>query len=119
MNETGSGLFYSIYEKTEGEHASKGKIALLNFNISLLNGKEVYSSDEKGVIEFEIGKGNVESGLEEGVLLMKTGEKARLIIPSHLAHGLSGDHDKIPEKATIVYDVELIKLIEKSETLSD
>lgn len=111
MNETGSGLFYQIYKSSDGEQADKGKIAQLNFTVSLLNGKKVYSSDKEGIKEFLIGKGGVESGLEEGILLMKTGEKARFIIPSHLAYGLLGDLDKIPEKATIIYDVELVKLL--------
>lgn len=113
MKETGSGLFYEIYKKSDGQKAAKGKIASLNFDISLLSGKEIYSSEKEGLKEFLIGKGGVESGLEEGILLMKTGEKGRFIIPSHLAYGLLGDLDKIPEKATIVYNIELISLKEK------
>jgi FKBP-type peptidyl-prolyl cis-trans isomerase len=115
MTETGSGLFYEIYKKTKGEQASNGKIAKLNFKIFLLNGTLIYSSDNEGLKEFLIGKGGVESGLEEGILLMKKGEKARFVIPSHLAFGLLGDLNKVPEKATIVYDVELVELITKSK----
>ncbi len=115
MKETGSGLFYEIYKKSEGEQAANGKIAKLHFQIFLLTGELIYSSDKDGVKEFLIGKGGVESGLEEGILLMKTGERARLIIPSHLAYGLLGDLNKIPEKATIVYDVELVGLVNKSK----
>jgi len=115
MKETGSGLFYEIYQSSDGEKAVKSKIAQLKFTVSLLNGDIIYSSDKEGVKEFLIGKGGVESGLEEGILLMRTGEKARFIIPSHLAFGLLGDLEKIPEKATIVYDVELVKLLDKSK----
>lgn len=114
MKETGSGLYYEIYKTSNGQRATKGKIARLNFDVFLLSGELIYSSDKEGVKEFLIGKGGVESGLEEGILLMKTGEKARFIIPSHLAHGLLGDLDKIPEKATIVYNIELVNLKEKS-----
>ena len=110
MNETGSGLFYEIYKKGNGGKAQKGKIAVLNFSIRLLNGRMVYKSDEEGIKEFEIGKGGVESGLEEGILLLHIGDRARFIIPSHLAFGLLGDLDKIPEKAAIVYDIELLNL---------
>ena len=110
MNETGSGLFYEIYKKGNGSKAQKGKIAELNFSIRLLNGQMVYKSDEEGIKEFEIGKGGVESGLEEGILLLHIGDRARFIIPSHLAFGLLGDLDKIPEKAAIVYDIELLNL---------
>lgn len=110
MNETGSGLFYEIYKKGNGSKAQKGKIAELNFSIRLLNGQMVYKSDEEGIKEFEIGKGGVESGLEEGILLLHIGDRARFIIPSHLAFGLLGDLDKIPEKAAIVYEIELLNL---------
>lgn len=115
MKETGSGLFYEIYQSSQGIKATKGKIAQLNFKVSLLNGEAIYSSDKEGLKEFLIGKGGVESGLEEGILLMRTGEKARFVIPSHLAFGLLGDLEKIPEKASIVYDVELVKLLDKSK----
>ena len=79
-------------------------------HIRLLNGETIYRSENKGIKEFLIGKGGVESGLEEGILLLHQGDKARFIIPSHLAFGLLGDSDKIPEKASLVYDVELIKI---------
>jgi FKBP-type peptidyl-prolyl cis-trans isomerase len=59
---------------------------------------------------FLIGQGGVESGLEEGILLLQEGDKARFIMPPHLAHGLIGDRDKIPARATIIYDLELVSL---------
>jgi len=110
MTETGTGLFYEIYEKGEGEQAETGKIAELIFTVRLLNGQVIYKSDEEGLIEFKIGKGGVESGLEEGILFLRVGDHARFILPSHLAFGLLGDREKIPAKAAIVYDIELINL---------
>ncbi len=110
MNETGTGLRYLIYKHGNGEKAKKDKIAVLNFKVGLLTGDILYSSDTKGYKEFKIGQGGVESGLEEGILLLSVGDRAKFIIPSHLAFGLVGDGDKIPAKATLVYDVELIEL---------
>lgn len=110
MTETGSGLYYEIYEKGNGPAAVKGNIAQLNYSIRLLNGDLIYQSAEEGIKEFLIGKGGVESGIEEGILLLHVGDRARFIIPSHLAFGLLGDREKIPEKATIIYDIELINL---------
>ena len=43
---------------------------------------------------------------------MHEGDKARFIMPPHLAHGLLGDNHKIPARAIIIYEVELIKLDE-------
>lgn len=110
MEETGSGLRYMIITHTNGEQAVDGKRALVNFKVSLLDGTVCYSSDKKGPQEFLIGQDNVESGLHEGIKLMRVGEKAKFILPSHLAHGLIGDENKIPPRAVIVYDVELVKL---------
>ena len=110
MEETGTGLQFWIYEKGTGEQAEKGMVALLNYKTWLLNGNLIYSSDELGPKEFKIGKGGVESGLEEAILMMHIGDKARLVIPSHLAFGLLGDNNKIPPRSTVVYDIELISL---------
>jgi FKBP-type peptidyl-prolyl cis-trans isomerase len=110
MNESGTGLRFEIYEKGNGEPAEKGRIAVLNYQTWLLNGNLVYSSDELGYKEFKIGKGGVESGLEEAILMMKVGDKARLVIPSHLAFSLLGDNNKIPPRSTVVYDIELVTL---------
>lgn len=110
MKETGSGLWYQIYQDGDGEQASSGRMALINYSIHLITGDLVYSSETDGAREFRIGRGGVELGLEEGILLMKQGDKARFIMPSHLAHGVPGDGVKIPARATIVYDVELVKV---------
>lgn len=108
--ETGTGLFYTIYEKGNGEKAEENKIAVIEYTLSFLNGIQVYSSEELGPKEFLIGKGGVEPGLEEGILLMREGDRAKFVLPSHLGHGLVGDQDKIPAKTTLVYDVRLLEL---------
>ncbi len=108
--ETGSGLRYMIYQKGDGKAARQGQTAVLNYVITMLNGDTLYNSERDGKIAFEIGKGGVESGLEEGILLLNEGDRAKFIIPSHLAYGLVGDGNKIPAKATLVYDLELIQL---------
>lgn len=110
MQVTQSGLWYMIYKKGSGLKAEIGKKATINYVISLLDGTVCYSSDKDGQKSFVIGKGSVESGLEEGILFMHEGDKARFILPPHLAHGLIGDENRIPARATIIYDVELVKI---------
>ncbi len=110
VKETGSGLRYSIVEEGDGEKTQHGMTAVLNYRIRLLTGDVVYSSDEDDPKEFRIGRGGVESGLEEGIMLLNKGDKAIFIMPAHLAHGFPGDGVKIPKRAAIVYDVELIDL---------
>lgn len=110
MKETGSGLRYNIYESGSGEKATTGKIAALKYEVRLITGDIIYSSEKDGLKEFLIGRGGVESGLEEGILLLRVGDRAKFIIPSHLGFGLLGDQDKVPPKSTLIYDIELISL---------
>jgi FKBP-type peptidyl-prolyl cis-trans isomerase FkpA len=110
MQQTGTGLRYIITGKGNGPRATQGQIVRINYEVRLISGDLVYSSDQTGPKEFKIGSGGVESGLEEAILLLRKGDQAKLVIPSYLAHGLAGDQDKIPPKATLIYEVEIIDL---------
>ena len=110
LTTTESGLWYMIYKNGQGQKATTGKIATLEYTLSLIDSTVCYSSEQLGRKEFRLGQGGVESGLEEGVLLMRIGDKARMIMPPHLAHGLTGDGFCIPRRAIIQYDVELVDL---------
>jgi FKBP-type peptidyl-prolyl cis-trans isomerase len=110
MGETPTGLRFQIIEKGTGDNACLSELVRFEYDVKLLTGEEIYSSAKTGPKEFRIGSGGVESGLEEGILLLKLGDKARFIIPSYLAHGLSGDQDRIPPKATLIYTVKIIGL---------
>jgi len=110
MNQTGTGLRYMIYKKGSGQKAERMKTAKINYSVSLITGDVCYSSKEEGPKDLLIGKSGEISGLEEGILLLRVGDKAKLIIPSHLAYGLLGDENKIPKRATLVYDIELLEI---------
>lgn len=110
MKVSETGLWYDIYQKGGGLQAQVGKNASIRYKIWLLDGTLCYSSDSLGLKTFRIGKGGVEKGLEEGVLLLHVGDKARFIMPPHLAHGLIGDQDKIPPRSIILYEVELVQI---------
>ena len=110
MIKTETGLRYQVIEKGEGAKTAVGKRVQFEYEVKLLSGETIYSSEKTGIKEFALGSGGVESGLEEGMLLLKVGDKARFIIPSYLAHGLSGDQDQIPAKSTLIYTVKLIDL---------
>jgi len=107
--ETGSGLRYWIYENGDGPMVEKGDVVDLEYTISLLNGDTAYTSREKGNMVFVPGRAQVISGLEEGILLLRKGDRAKFIIPSHLAFGLIGDQDKIGQKNSLVYDIHVLK----------
>ncbi len=110
MQTTPTGLRYLIYQKGNGVKSRKGFLARMNYELRLLNSQLIYTSDSLGPKEFIIGYGGVESGLEEAVLLLRQGDRAKIIIPSYLAYGLLGDQQKVPPGATLVYDLELLEL---------
>jgi FKBP-type peptidyl-prolyl cis-trans isomerase FkpA len=108
MTTTGTGLRYMITKKGEGEKAIPDKFARVNYKVSLLDGTVCYRSDSTGARDFLVGQDNVESGLHEAIQLMNVGTKATFILPSHLAHGLIGDENKIPPKSSVIYEIELL-----------
>lgn len=108
--ETGSGLRYAILKNGQGEKVETGKIVQLAYEVKLLTGDRIYSSEEDGLLSFIVGKGGVPSGLEEGIKYLHEGDEAVFIIPSHLAYGLLGDDSRIPPRAALVYQIEVSRL---------
>jgi FKBP-type peptidyl-prolyl cis-trans isomerase len=105
---TGTGLRYQVYQKGFGVSPKCGNIAEIEYTLSLLNGKELYKTKPGQTTLFLVCRDEVESGLHEAIQYLKVGDKAKIIIPSHLAHGIAGDFEKIPPRSTIVYDIHLV-----------
>lgn len=105
---TSSGIRYFVYKPSaRGDSIRDSMEVTLNFKLSLLDGTLCYSSAGSGPKTFRIGHEDLESGVHKGLLYLKRGDKAILLIPSVLAHGLLGDFDKIPPQMPIVYDVQI------------
>lgn len=107
---TGTGLRYRILNYGEGPFIKKGDRITLQYEITLLNGNVIYSSETDGNKTFVVGRGGVESGLEEAVLKLKRNSEAILILPSHLAHGFVGDGNKISYRNILVYKLKVIDI---------
>ena len=107
--ETKSGLRYKILQSGDGNKATKGANVSVHYKGQLLDGTVFDSSyKRKQPIEFSVGIGQVITGWDEGILLLKVGDKARFVIPSNLAYGESGAGGVIPPNATLIFDVELM-----------
>ena len=62
--------------------------------------------------EFVLGAGRVIKGWDEGVALLNKGSKAKFIIPPHLAYGSRGAGGLIAPNSTLIFEVELINIME-------
>ena len=109
FEQTESGLRYQIIQKGNGAQAEAGKTVAVHYKGMFADGGEFDNSFKRGEpIEFPVGMGNVIAGWDEGIQLLKVGDKARFVIPSHLAYGSRGAGGVIPPDATLVFDVELM-----------
>tara|TARA_R110002073_G_scaffold72537_1_gene177076 strand:- start:36529 stop:37461 length:933 start_codon:yes stop_codon:yes gene_type:complete len=109
FDKTESGLRYKIIQEGSGKKATKGAMVSVHYKGQLLDGTVFDSSyKRKQPIDFAVGVGQVISGWDEGIQLLKVGDKARMVIPSNLAYGSAGAGGVIPPNAPLIFDVELV-----------
>jgi FKBP-type peptidyl-prolyl cis-trans isomerase len=109
MTESSTGLWYQIIYEEPGATFTEGDKIILDYDCSLLDGTNCYSSKKLGPKEVILGKSEMESGLNEGLRRLKPGSEAIFIIPPFLAYGLRGDGKMIPSRAIIVYKVNILR----------
>jgi peptidylprolyl isomerase len=113
MEKTSTGLFYSIDKQGTGSKATKGQTVSVHYTGKLLDGTVFDSSYRRNEpISFKLGQNQVIAGWEEGISLLSQGAKAKLVIPSHLGYGASGAGGVIPPNATLVFELELVTIIQ-------
>ena len=111
FDKTSSGLRYKIIQKGNGAQAEPKNKVKVHYEGSLENGQVFDSSfQRKEPIEFTLGIGQVIPGWDEGISLLKVGDKARFVIPSELGYGSRGAGGVIPPNATLIFDVELVSV---------
>lgn len=115
MEETKTGLYYMIYARTSDIEVQSGCEVEFSFKTSLMNGDILYDSNATGNRKMIIDKNQEEAGLNEGLKLMRKGEKAYFILPPHLAFGVAGDSYKVPPYSILVYEIEIVDIKSGSE----
>jgi peptidylprolyl isomerase len=105
---TPSGLKYAIISQGNGPAIELNKTVTIHYSGYLLNGTIFDSSVERDEpIMFVVGQGQVMPGWDEGMQLLKKGDKARFIIPPQLGYG-EMQLEKIPANSTLIFDTEVI-----------
>ena len=112
---TESGLQYQILKEGFGDSVVAGMVEV-HYTGWLYEagekGIQFDSSRDRGMpFKFELGRGKVIRGWEEGIKGMKAGEIRRLIIPPELGYGHRGAGNLIPPDATLLFEVELLRIL--------
>jgi len=109
MQRTGTGMYVQILEPGQGDTFQEGDDITLKCKTFLLSGEMVYDSDKDGLKVFKVARSEEIEALHEAALMLRPGARARLVIPSHLAYGVSGDGNRINGRVPIAMTVEVVR----------
>ena len=115
METTPSGLSYEDTVVGTGPSPARGQTCVMHYTgwlwVNGAKGAKFDSSLDRGQpFEFPLGMGRVIKGWDEGVATMKVGGKRTLLIPAQLGYGDRGAGGKIPPGATLLFEVELLRV---------
>ncbi len=108
-SENGFWYYYQVKDTLDHKSPEKGDIALFAYEVKNLKGDIIFSKEEIGKIQYNIGKQELLSGLHDGVQLMKEGEVVTFLFPSYKAYGYSGN-ERVRPNEPLIFTVELIKI---------
>ncbi len=102
-----TGLYFIRNKSGNGKKAEIGKTVIVHYTGMFLDGTKFDSSYDRGKpIDFKLGMGNVIDGWDEGIAMMKVGDEATFIIPSHI--GYKAGRGQIPPYTPLLFEVKLI-----------
>jgi FKBP-type peptidyl-prolyl cis-trans isomerase len=106
---TASGLYYEVTEKGTGDNASAGDNVTVHYTGMLLDGEVFDSSLSRNEpFSFQLGKGMVIRGWDEGITYFNKGSKGKIYIPSPLGYGAAGAGGVIPPNAVLVFEIQVL-----------
>ncbi len=112
---TSTGLWTEVLREGTGAQPERGDTVAVLYKGELLDGTTFdEATDANAPFSFQLDRGKVIDGWEFGLLLMREGEKRRLIVPYELGYGTRGRSPDIPRMATLVFEVELLKVTPRS-----
>lgn len=107
---TPSGLWIVLEKAGEGKRITENMKVSYAFQSTLLDGTPCYQATVENPRQITVGKGGVESGVEQGLQKLSEGAEAIFLIPPHLAHGNFGDREKIPGNSVLIYRIQVLKV---------
>ena len=112
---TREGIFYSMITEGAGQLPRQGEFVKIRYVGKLLSGKIFDESPKDEPYVFQLGNGQVIEGWNKAIQKLKIGTKATLYIPAYLAYGSIGIGTAIPPNSPLIYDIELVEVLNKSQ----
>ena len=106
MNLSDFGFYYRCVEKGGSKEIKSGSVVLYSYKVRLIDGTLLDSSGTD-LAQVVIDKSDGIAGLHEGLKYFHEGDSTQFIFTPHSAYGLVGDGEKIPSRATLVYDIRI------------
>jgi len=107
---TPSGLWVVLEKEGSGPPIEDNSRVSYAFESTLLDGSPCYSASAQNPKVIIVGKGGVESGVEQGIKKLSEGAEAIFLIPPHLGHGNFGDREKIPGNSVLIYRIQILEV---------
>jgi len=101
------GYYSMIIAEGQGKKIMEGSTVELLCKVQLLDGTLCYEQQKRFFI---VNKTNEIAGLHQGLINRRGGDKLRFVFPPHMAYGLLGDGDKIPPRAGLIFEVEILNI---------
>jgi len=110
MSITPTGLYYQVIQSKRGKEIKSGDFVSLFYKVYLLNGQLCYDNYLGHPIRFKVGEDHVETGLHQLMPMLRVGDEVRVVMPSHLAFGFTGDSNKIPGDSPLYYEIKVVSV---------
>jgi len=111
MQRSGTGLHYQfLKDSLSTQVIHEEDYVTYDYEVYSLEGELLYSSRQNGPKTLKVGRQEAVAGVHEALQLMTVGDKARFILPSHLAYGVAGDQIKVPPMSALVYELTVLKV---------
>ena len=108
---TTTGLRYIVLKEGHGELPKSGDIVKVLYKGMFFDGRVFdQTRDPQKPFQFRLGRGEIIRGWEEGIAMMRVGEKRILIVPYDLAYGSRGQPPRIPRQTSLVFEVEMVAI---------
>lgn len=109
---TSSGFWYAFTERhlEDTYHPKPGDLATFTYSVSSLDNTVLYTETEIGTLKYLVDQEDQLKGIRYAIKLLKQGEKATFIFPSHLAYSYTGDNNKIGKNQPIIINLNLISV---------